>query len=98
MKGANSVNLRTFLWGKYFTWSAKSYSLIKTGLLLLVPEKSTSKEMDCETTCILGTLCTTVLLENICRVLKIKVPLFYVKSVDITCIACYHRCKGCYQS
>lgn len=29
---ASLVNLRTFLWGEYFTWSAKNYNLTKIDL------------------------------------------------------------------
>jgi hypothetical protein len=40
---ASLVNLRKFLWGDYFTWSAKNYNLTKINLLLLVSERATSK-------------------------------------------------------
>lgn len=99
-KGTKSVNLRKFLWGKYFTWSAKSYSLIKTELLLLVPEKSTSKEMECKTTYMLGTPCMTAFLETVCRILKIKLSchcfMLCLLTLPLILLA-YHTCKGCYQ-
>lgn len=52
---ASLVNLRKFLWGVYLTWSAKNYNLTKIDLLLLVPEKATSKGLDCTTPFKLGT-------------------------------------------